>query len=130
MGIYLDQDTKANLTRLSLFPWAPASLLTYLGIQLSVPSSNTLHINYEALFKNLQDICTSTHASWAGRIALSKMLLLPRLLYLFRNPPTTTTLFSTGYAPTHHQQLYLGKQMPEVKHSIMCTTTAKQEWSS
>lgn len=81
---------KQAISGLSPFPWAPASGLTYLDIQLVVPSTNLVRFNFEKLIKKLQDLCLSLRsikASWAGKIALAKIFFMPHILYLFQNHP-------------------------------------------
>lgn len=88
LGICLDCNTHKILSSSTHFAWAPASSLKYLGIQLVVPSSNLLSLNYETLLKKLQvlsnDLC-SICASWLSKIVCTKMFLLPHVLYLFHS---------------------------------------------
>lgn len=59
----LNQITKINLYTLVSFPMGPMLNVTYLHLQLAVPFSNTLRINYEALLKKLQDLCSSLRST-------------------------------------------------------------------
>lgn len=53
----------------------------------------------------------STHASWAGKLALTKMFLLLHLLCV-SHPPSPTASLLTRYAPVYPQQLHMGQQTP------------------
>lgn len=72
------------------FSWAPFASIQYLGIQLTSPSSRILFLNYATLIAKLTQTCTklcSITTYWAGRISLSKMFLLPHILYIFQMSP-------------------------------------------
>uniref|UniRef100_A0A8C5LYI8 Reverse transcriptase domain-containing protein n=1 Tax=Leptobrachium leishanense TaxID=445787 RepID=A0A8C5LYI8_9ANUR len=64
--------------------------LKYLGIWLNVNPVENYRDNFAPLLTTLQkDLSTwnYTHISWLGRVAIIKMNLLPRLLYLFQTIP-------------------------------------------
>lgn len=70
----------------------PLIILSYLGIRLISSSSQLLSLNFTNLISKLQKAIQDLHhtqASWAGRIALSKMYLLPHILYAFQIIPLT-----------------------------------------
>lgn len=71
------------------YPWASESI-TYLGIQLTSPSSKLFQLNYQPLVKTFQEEILRLqkfYLSWNGRLAAYKMLLLPKLIYIFRTLP-------------------------------------------
>lgn len=71
------------------FKWEPHAL-TYLGIQLPTHLDDLYDRNYLPIFANIQkDLLkwTSGHFSWFGRIAIIKMNILPRILYLLQTVP-------------------------------------------
>lgn len=74
-----------------LFPctWDSPSI-TYLGIQLTHPTSNLYTTNYLPLLLQIQKEfvqLSKIHLTWVGRIAAYQMQILPKLLYLFRTIP-------------------------------------------
>lgn len=117
----LNQITKINLYTLVSFPMGPMLNVTYLHLQLAVPFSNTLRINYEALLKKLQDLCSSlrsTWAYWAGKIALTVLYLLwtLRVPILSLQLDTLQRILNTFICNSKH---------PRIKHFTMCTAMSK-----
>lgn len=85
--ICLDNNTKTWISHATPFSRAPTSSLTYLGIKLMPPSNILLRQNNNILVMKLKKYVKSskaTFASCAGCIAVSKMFLLPHIIYLFR----------------------------------------------
>lgn len=92
LGVGLSSSLKQSLSCSSPFPWAPAASITYLGVKLTVPSTGTLRLNLECLLQKLNNLCSDLcklRLSWAGKITLTKMFLMPHILYLFRTLPLT-----------------------------------------
>lgn len=88
LGIGFDQRTKNYITAHTFFSWTPNSILKYLGIQLITPSSRLRYINFNNLLSKHQKTVQNlqhTPVSWAGKIALAKIYLLPPVLYMFRS---------------------------------------------
>lgn len=116
--VFLDSRLKQWISNLSPFHWALASSLTYLGIQLVSPSTNLVKIYLERVVKKLQDLSLSLRtirASWAGKIALVKMFLMPHILHLFRSIPT---VFLQDQCSSLEQLIYLF--IFSDKHSRVC----------
>lgn len=106
----LNHTTKQIMSRLS--PRLPPS---YLGIQLTVPSYNTLRINMEKLLGKPKDRCSTmglVKTSWAGKIALSKNV--PHGTYSLPFPHLSNYLFglSHNHNPANSQRFYL-EQTPQ-----------------
>lgn len=73
------------------YSWQENSI-PYLGILLPKKTSNLIRINFPPLIKTIQaDISriSKVENSWWGRIVLFKMILLPKILYVFRALPVT-----------------------------------------
>lgn len=74
----------------SSFSWAHSSQKTYLGNKLTSPSSQIFKANYALLLSKISKLSKSLSkatASWAGKIALAKLFILPHVLYFFRTIP-------------------------------------------
>lgn len=81
---------KMQILRVAPFSWASFSSLQYLGIQLPSPSEDLFQSNCTALLSKLTQLNANLQpisSSWAGRIALVKMFMLPHVLCLFRTFP-------------------------------------------
>ncbi|KAM9311639.1 cadherin-related family member 2 [Gastrophryne carolinensis] len=71
------------------FKWESRSI-TYLGIQLPVELSQLFQLNFSPLVNKLKadlNKCNSLKLSWFGKLAVLKMNVLPRLLYLIQCIP-------------------------------------------
>lgn len=71
------------------YHWNDLSL-KYLGIQITSSYSTLYRANYPPLLKNIRDLLRkwkTHHISLLGRIASVKMVILPKLLYLFQTLP-------------------------------------------
>lgn len=90
LTIGLDQSTKNNIASHTSFSWTPNSIVTNLGIQLIILSSRLLSLNFNNHISKLQKTkhdLQHTQASWAGKILLAKIYLLPHVLYTFPTIP-------------------------------------------
>lgn len=85
----LNTDITDNLHRKYDFNWEENSL-SYLGIKLAYPSSKIYGANFPALVdivhKDLQKF-QKTQVLWVGKIAVFKMVTLPKILYYVRTLP-------------------------------------------
>ncbi|XP_018410174.1 PREDICTED: poly [ADP-ribose] polymerase 4-like [Nanorana parkeri] len=73
------------------FKWQP-SALKYLGVLLSSDHADLYRLNFAPLLQSTisrLQTWTSLRHSWMGRIALFKIDILPRFLYLFQTLPLT-----------------------------------------
>ena len=64
--------------------------IKYLGINLSMESKELYTENYKTLLKEIKDninTCRDTPCSWAGRINIVKMFILPNAVYRFNVIP-------------------------------------------
>lgn len=71
------------------FKWVNTAL-KYLGIWLTPKLSQIFEYNFTPLLKTICSDLQNWHSkglSWFGRAAICKMVILPRVLYLFRNLP-------------------------------------------
>uniref|UniRef100_A0A8C5PIT3 Reverse transcriptase domain-containing protein n=1 Tax=Leptobrachium leishanense TaxID=445787 RepID=A0A8C5PIT3_9ANUR len=67
--------------------------LTYLGIKIAFNKQDLFLLNYHPLVAQSRALCSQwskTEVSWWGRMASVKMMLLPKLLYIFRALPIAT----------------------------------------
>lgn len=70
----------------------------YLGITLHTTNTEVIRLNYGPVISRLTDQVErwiKLPLSIAGRIAIIKMVVLPRFLYLFLNIPLTISFFNT-----------------------------------
>ncbi|CAH2306955.1 Hypothetical predicted protein, partial [Pelobates cultripes] len=84
-----------------LFPfrWCTEAM-KYLGIWITTDPQEIYRRNFETLLRNIETDLTRwsyPHITWHGHIAVLKMNILPRILYLFQTIPTTLpeSFFST-----------------------------------
>lgn len=63
--------------------------------------------------------------TWAGKIVLSKMFLLPHLLYMFRTLPIPLFCSQLDTLQCTINNFIWDGNCSKVKHSIMCTATSK-----
>lgn len=127
-GIRLDQHTKNCLSCALPYPWVPSSTFSYLGTQITTPSSNILRLNYEALLTKLQNLCSSPlsiRASWAGKIALAKMFLIPHVLYFLRTLPVSILTTQLSSLIRVINTFIWDSKNPRIKHPTVCTATFK-----
>ncbi|XP_063816354.1 uncharacterized protein LOC135055814 [Pseudophryne corroboree] len=88
----------------STYPYAwQDSSIQYLGIKIPSSSHPTVECNYLPLlaqFRTLTKQWTNYEISWLGRLSSIKMMLLPKILYLFRAIPYLVpfTLLNKFYA--------------------------------
>lgn len=85
MGV--DGTTRNLISTNFPYQWQDSGI-TYLGITLTKSAKQMFHTNFSP-FKNqfAQDLqsLSKSEFSWTGRLAAFKMLVLPKLLYLFRS---------------------------------------------
>lgn len=121
-GFSLPPHLKKAITTVSPFSWAPNSSMPYLGIQLTSPSSVLLRTNLSILIQKLQDISKSllnVCTSWAGRIALSKMFLLPHILYFFRTLPLPILQSDVANLQRIINHFIWAARKPRIKSSLL-----------
>uniref|UniRef100_A0A8C5Q2N9 Reverse transcriptase domain-containing protein n=1 Tax=Leptobrachium leishanense TaxID=445787 RepID=A0A8C5Q2N9_9ANUR len=78
-----------SLKRRYNFDWR-TSYITYLGLKIAPDNNHTFLHNYERTFKEIRSIVhnwRSREVSWLGRMAAVKMVVLPKILYVFRSLP-------------------------------------------
>lgn len=89
LNITLTSDT-VNLCKLNFpFGWEP-SAISYLGIQITSDLKNLYTSNFAPMILSIQEDLQKWHLgsfSWLGRIAILKMNVMPRLLYLLQAIP-------------------------------------------
>lgn len=112
LGIGLDQHIKNDIAAHTSFSWPPNSILTYLGIQLiwSRPPPDYCFFNFNNLVSKLQKVVLDpqqTQTSWAGKIALAKMYLLPHVLYMFWTILIPFIQKAATETPIHCNHFYL-----------------------
>uniref|UniRef100_A0A803JKZ4 Reverse transcriptase domain-containing protein n=1 Tax=Xenopus tropicalis TaxID=8364 RepID=A0A803JKZ4_XENTR len=85
----LDLDTIQSLKKSSPYSWSEKSI-KYLGISVTPLISQIYKENYEPWISRLKtklEALSKLEFSWLGRTAAFKIMVLPQLLYLFRNLP-------------------------------------------
>lgn len=127
----LSKKIQSHLSALSSFCWAPKSGIRYLGIQLTSPSSLILNKNYDSLLRNIRSQLlelSKLHISWVGRAAVTKMSILPTILYHFRTLPMPLTnlylqnLQASIMSSWLYSQSRLHKKIPVVYQSMPLST--------
>lgn len=89
MGFSLSPKVQYRLQSDFPFSWQEFSL-PYLGINLPKKMSHLISANFPPLLKSTQldiDRISKVENTWWGRIVLYKMLILPKILYIFRTLP-------------------------------------------
>lgn len=89
LNIAVPRNVEKQLKGALPYPWTNKSIM-YLGIELTSPVSNLFQLNYVPLIDNFQKELLKLqrfYLSWSGHLAAYKMLLLPKLLYIFRALP-------------------------------------------
>lgn len=89
LGIHIHKKLENHLKHSLPYPWTNESI-NYLGIKLTYPVSKTYTINYTPLLSSFQPELSRLgkhHLTWLGRLAAYKMLILPKLIYIFRVLP-------------------------------------------
>lgn len=127
LGVSLSPQLKEAITTSSPFSWAPSSSMTYLGIQLTSHSNLLLRTNISLLSQKLQDIVKSllsANTSWAGQIALSKMFLLPHVLYFFRTLPVPILQSDIAILQWIINHFIRAARKPRIKASLLNTPKA------
>uniref|UniRef100_A0A8C5QWD0 protein-tyrosine-phosphatase n=1 Tax=Leptobrachium leishanense TaxID=445787 RepID=A0A8C5QWD0_9ANUR len=114
----------AELTTLkSQYPydWRNRSL-KYLGIKLSFNKTQMYKLNYAPLIHTVSTLCqqwSTVEMSWVGRINAIKMILLPKILYVFRALPLTAPMsFFKTVLSNLSQFIWRGKR-PRIKIAIL-----------
>lgn len=90
LPLQLPLTTQKQISGITSFSWVHSLQLTYLGIKLTSPGTHIFKTNYLLLLNKLSELCkdlSKVTASWAGKIVLTKMFLLPHVLYFFRAIP-------------------------------------------
>lgn len=140
LGVSIPPCLKTDISKISPFAWAPNSSLTYLGIQLIFPSTMLFRTNFLLLCQKLQNVSKSlamVKASWAGLIALSKMFLLPHILYFFRTLPLLNHFIWAAQKPRIKPALLtipwkfagLGAPNRKLYYKVTILNQAKKWWS-
>lgn len=104
LGIAINKSTSLAIQKDLPYLWSPNSIL-YLGIQLTSPVSNLFQTNYYPLINEFQKEISRIqkhYISWKGRLVAYKMLLLPKLTYLFRALPI---LLPSSFFNSMHNKL-------------------------
>ena len=91
----LPLDAGAPTANQAVLPLVRASTIKYLGVTVSRPLFDYVTLNVEPLFALLKlktQIWSRLPLGVMGRINLVKMILLPKLLYVFFGRPLSTSL--------------------------------------
>lgn len=93
-------------TLMSKFPYSwQECYIPYLGILLHKKSSKLIEVNFPPLYQSIQTEITRLSkvekTSW-GRIVLYKIILLPKIIYMFRTLPV---LIPKSYTHKLHTQV-------------------------
>uniref|UniRef100_A0A8C5P8P1 Reverse transcriptase domain-containing protein n=1 Tax=Leptobrachium leishanense TaxID=445787 RepID=A0A8C5P8P1_9ANUR len=103
------------------YDWRNRSL-TYLGIKLSFSKPQLFKLNYTPLLHMVSTFCqqwSTVEISWAGRINAIKMMLLPKILYVFRALPLPAPMsFFKTVLLNLSQFIWRGKR-PRIKIAIL-----------
>lgn len=89
LGIHINNKLETFLKNTLPYPWTTESI-NYLGIHFTHPITNMYNVNYVPLMTSFQPELTrlgKNHLTWSGRLAAYKMLILPKLMYIFRALP-------------------------------------------
>uniref|UniRef100_A0A8C5MI47 Reverse transcriptase domain-containing protein n=1 Tax=Leptobrachium leishanense TaxID=445787 RepID=A0A8C5MI47_9ANUR len=89
LGVCLEPAALESIRTSYPFRHCPTSL-RYLGTWLATSTNRLLDLNFNGMLRTFHsDLSewTSKYVSWLGRVAVLKMNLLPRLLYLFHTLP-------------------------------------------
>lgn len=94
------------------YNWTTTSI-PYLGVFLTPSTASIAGANYKFLIpkldKELNNLAT-VELSWAGRLAASKMLILPQILYLFRTLYILTLQTYLSALSSLLKKMYLAEQ--------------------
>lgn len=97
LPIGLPKELLLDIKTWSQYQWETNSL-TYLGISLTAPTSQTYEVNYKTLLQSISKEFSNIakfELSWLGRVATFKMLILPKILYYFHTVPIPKIFFCT-----------------------------------
>lgn len=123
----IDQHTNHSIAQQTSFSWAPDCTLSYLVIRLITPTSCLLQLNFSHLVSKLQKTARDVQiiqASWARCIALTKMYLLPQILYLFRTLPIPFLHSHLNKLQAMLISFIWNGKRPRIKCSTLCSPTS------
>uniref|UniRef100_A0A8C5MAY2 Reverse transcriptase domain-containing protein n=1 Tax=Leptobrachium leishanense TaxID=445787 RepID=A0A8C5MAY2_9ANUR len=104
------------------------TFLTYLGIKISFSRSTMYKLNYASMLPMIRDLCskwTRLEFSWLGRIAVIKMSILPKILYIFRALPLSPhpSFFKSIQGVIN--QFIWKKKKPRVGFQVLTTSVSQ-----
>lgn len=87
LGINITDSLKQAISETTSAKWA-SDTVTYLGVKISKNYNKMTTVNINPVITYIQECCdlwSSYKLSWLGKVAAVKMVLLPKLLFLFLN---------------------------------------------
>uniref|UniRef100_A0A6I8S7H8 Reverse transcriptase domain-containing protein n=1 Tax=Xenopus tropicalis TaxID=8364 RepID=A0A6I8S7H8_XENTR len=127
LNINIPETTASNLKQSFPFKWADPCI-KYLGVKIQSDLDKAYQDNYLPLISNLQKITSNWNKlqlSWFGKIQATKMMIMPRILYLYQVLPIHLPhSFFTTIKSLISRFIWAGKN-PRLKHKFL--TLPKEE---
>uniref|UniRef100_A0A803K6G7 Reverse transcriptase domain-containing protein n=1 Tax=Xenopus tropicalis TaxID=8364 RepID=A0A803K6G7_XENTR len=123
LAINMPSHTRELLKSNYKYKWKDISL-KYLGVHLTKSYSQLYKCNYTPLLQtihNLMNKWSPYTISWLGKIAALKMMILPKLLYLFETLPVRVPNTILRNIQTMFFKFIWGKSRHRVPKSVMMT---------
>lgn len=122
----MSPDEKAELEQILQIKIYPK--IKYLGLWITPKNINLYEDNYTNCWKDIKrqlETRTRLNLSFLGRISVIKMIVLPKLLFLFQTIPITgKTSGINKWQKEISKFLWKGKR-PRVKHGILIDTVER-----
>uniref|UniRef100_A0A8C5MGP2 Reverse transcriptase domain-containing protein n=1 Tax=Leptobrachium leishanense TaxID=445787 RepID=A0A8C5MGP2_9ANUR len=106
------------------YDWRAVYLL-YLGIKISFSRPTLYQLNYGAMLSMIKEMCwkwAQFEFSWLGRIAVTKMSILPKILYIFRALPVSPHPAFFKTLQTTINQFVWRRRKPWVSFRVLSTS--------
>uniref|UniRef100_A0A8C5PP48 Reverse transcriptase domain-containing protein n=1 Tax=Leptobrachium leishanense TaxID=445787 RepID=A0A8C5PP48_9ANUR len=127
LGTHLSPTDLTYLRTTYKYDWR-AVYLTYLGIKISFSRPTLYRLNYGAMLSTIKELCwrwARFEFSWLGRIAVIKMSILPKLLYLFRALPVSPHPTFVKTLQTAINQFVWRRRRPRVGFRVLSTSVVQ-----